>query len=202
MAHPDPDPGLDAHPLRELERWLQHARAAAVPEPDAVTFVTADSCARPTARTVLLKRIEPEALLFTSTLYSRKALDLQSNPQVALLWYWPHIGRQIHITGHAHLADRALAEELFAERPLPHRLQTVLSRQGQPIEDIQVLRHRHAHLMHAMEAPPPCPDDWGAIRVLAHTIELWLQAPDRMHDRIVHSRDPHSNAWHTTRLAP
>jgi pyridoxamine 5'-phosphate oxidase len=188
------------HPLRQLERWLADAHDAGVPEPNAVAFLTADTSARPTARTVLLKRIEPDALLFTSTLYSRKARDIQANPHVALLWHWPLLGRQIHVTGQAEVADRALALELFSERDLSHRLQTLLSHQGQPIDDIDDLRSRHAHLMDVMEAPPECPEDWGALRVLPHTVELWLQAPDRMHDRILYVR--HGEAWQRSRLAP
>jgi pyridoxamine 5'-phosphate oxidase len=196
MAVDDPD----HHPLRELDRWLADAHDADVSEPNAVTFVTADSSSRPTARTVLLKRIAPDSLLFTSTLYSRKARDLQANPHVALLWYWPLLGRQIHVTGEAEVADRALAVELFSERNLSHRLQTLVSRQGQPIDDIQDLRARHAHLMDAMEAPPPCPDDWGALRVVPDTVEFWRQAPDRMHDRILYLRE--GDAWRRSRLAP
>jgi pyridoxamine 5'-phosphate oxidase len=190
----------DQHPLRELHRWLVEARNAGVPEPNAVAFVTAHSSSRPTARTVLLKRLENDALLFTSTLYSRKARDLQANPHVALLWYWPVIGRQIHITGEAHVADRTLAVELFSERDLSHRLQTLVSRQGQPIDDIEHLRARHAHLMDVMEAPPPCPEDWGVLRVVPDTVEFWRQAPDRMHDRILYVREPHT--WRRSRLAP
>lgn len=190
----------DTRPLRTLERWLREARAAGVAEPEAVTFVTVGAEGRPSARTVLLKRVEEDALVFTSALWTRKARELQAYPRVALLFYWPTVGRQVHITGEAVLADRALAVELFDERPLEHRMQTLVSRQGQPIEDIEQLRARHAHLMGAMERPPECPPDWGAIRVVPDLVELWSQAPDRMHDRLLHVRD--GERWTVSRLAP
>ena len=97
---------------------------------------------RPSARTVTLKRIEDDALLFTSALWTRKAREIEANPQVALLFHWPALGRQVHVTGAASLAERALAEELFAERDLFHQLQTVVSRQGEPIDDLDELRDR------------------------------------------------------------
>lgn len=187
-------------PLAQLRRWLEQAERSGVPEPRAVAFVTVGQEGRPSARTVLLKRLEQDALVFTSALWSRKARELVANPNVALLFHWPTLGRQAHVMGTAVVAERELAIELFAERELAHRVQTLVSRQGEPIDDIQPLRDRHAHLMNTMEAPPECPQDWGAIRVLPEAVELWRQAPDRMHDRALYERD--GAGWRATRLAP
>jgi pyridoxamine 5'-phosphate oxidase len=189
-----------AGPLRKLDRWLQEAREAAVPEPESVAFVTVGEGGRPSARTVALKRLEEDALVFTSALWTRKAQEIEANPNVALLFYWPTIGRQIHICGQATLAERELAVELFSERERSHQVQTLTSRQGQPIEDIEPLRARHAHLMAALEAPPVCPPDWGAIRIAAHTLEFWMKSPDRIHDRMLYERT--GKHWRLTRLSP
>jgi pyridoxamine 5'-phosphate oxidase len=187
-------------PLRLLETWLGEARAAEAPQPESVAFVTVGETGRPTARTVLLKRVERDALVFTSALWTRKARELESNPHVSLLFYWPTVGRQVHIAGHAVLAERELAVELFSERDLAHRVQTLVSRQGEAIEDIQPLRDRHAHLMNVLEAPPECPSDWGAIRVLPDAVEFWSQAPDRMHERLLCERI--DEQWRASRLSP
>ena len=84
---------------------------------------------------------------------------------MALLFHWPSLGRQVHATGTAALAGRALAEELFDQRDLAHQLQTIVSRQGEEIEDLDQLRDRLAHLAAVQEAAPACPEDWGALRV-------------------------------------
>jgi pyridoxamine 5'-phosphate oxidase len=162
--------------------------------------VTVGDGARPTARTVSLKRLEDGALVFTSALWTRKAREIAENPHVALLFYWPSLGRQVHVAGDAVLAERALGEELFAERDPAHRMQTIVSRQGEPIDDIAQLRARHAHLLEAMEAPPDCPPDWGAIRVRPDAVEFWLQSDDRMHDRLLYTRE--NDGWALTRLSP
>ncbi len=191
---------MSGEPLSLLGDWLTEARAAGVPEPESVAFVTVGDGGRPSARTVLLKRLEDRALVFTSALWTRKAREIEANPHVALLFDWPAIGRQVHITGEAALAGRELALELFSERELSHRVQTLVSRQGEPIEDLAPLRARHAHLMRTLEAPPQCPPDWGAIRVLPETAEFWVQAPDRMHDRLLYERS--ERGWRRSRLAP
>jgi pyridoxamine 5'-phosphate oxidase len=189
-----------ANPLRALAAWLDRAEAAHVPGARAVTFVTVGEGGRPSARTVSLKRLDDDALVFTSALWTRKTRELEQNPHVALLFHWPALGCQVHVTGEAELAERELAIELFAERDLPNQLQTLVSRQGTPIEDLDVLRARHAHLAATLETPPACPEDWGAIRVLPSTVELWREAADRLHDRWLYERD--GAGWKITRLAP
>jgi pyridoxamine 5'-phosphate oxidase len=190
----------EREPLALLGRWLAEARAAHVHEPGSVAFVTVGEDGRPSARTVSLKRLEDRALLFSSALWTRKAREIEDNPHVALLFYWPTIGRQVHITGQAGVAERELAVELFSERELSHRVQTLVSRQGEPIENVEPLRARHAHLMDVLEAPPECPPDWGALRVVPDAIEFWRQAPDRMHDRLLYERS--GELWRSSRLAP
>ncbi len=191
---------MSQEPLLLLRDWLAEARAAGVPEPESVAFVTVGEGGHPSARTVLLKRLEDRALVFTSALWTRKAREIEANPHVALLFYWPKIGRQVHIAGTAVIAERELAVELFSERALSHRVQTLVSRQGQPIDDLEPLRARHAHLMEVLETPPACPPDWGALRVIPDACEFWVQAPDRMHERWMYERV--GEDWCTSRLSP
>ncbi len=155
---------------------------------------------RPSARTVTLKRLEEDALVFTSALWTRKAREIEANPQVALLFHWPALGRQIHLGGEAALAERALAEELFDQRDLGHRLQTAISRQGEPIDDLQALRDRLDHLSRVQETAPACPSDWGALRVTPRAVEFWSEEPDRLHERRLFERV--SDGWSLTLLAP
>ena len=187
-------------PLELLGRWLSDARAAGVPEPAAVAFVTVGEGGRPSARTVSLKRLEDQALVFSSALLTRKAREIEANPHVSLLFHWPAIGRQVHVAGRAAVAGRELAVELFAERELSHRVQTLVSRQGEPIEDVELLRARHAHLMATLESSPECPPDWGAIRVFPDALEFFSEAPDRIHDRLLYERA--GEGWRTVRLSP
>jgi len=187
-------------PLQLLERWLADAHDAGLTAPDSVAFVTVGEEGRPSARTVSLKRLQDGALVFTSALWTRKARELAANPHVALLFHWPALGRQVHVMGEAVLAEPALAKELFSERAPAHRMQTLVSRQGEPIDDLAPLRARHEHLLAAMEAPPACPPDWGAIRVRPQAVEFWLEAEDRMHDRLLYTRA--DGEWSLTRLAP
>jgi pyridoxamine 5'-phosphate oxidase len=187
-------------PLPELREWIDEARRKGLNHPASVAFVTVGADGRPSARTVTLKRLEDDALVFTSALWTRKAKEIEANPHVALLFHWPSLGRQAHLTGEASLAERSLAEELFAERDLLHQLQTVVSRQGEPIEDLDPLRARLEHLAERQETAPACPEDWGALRVKPNTVELWSEAADRIHERRLFQRD--GDGWSVSLLSP
>lgn len=187
-------------PLIELGNWVEEAREAGLPQPGSVAFVTVGAGGRPSARTVNLKRLEDDALVFTSALWTRKARELEVNPHVALLFHWPSLGRQAHVAGEATVAERALAEELFDQRDLLHQLQTVVSRQGEPIEEVGPLRDQLAHLSQVQETAPACPPDWGALRVRPEAIELWSESADRIHERRLFERD--GDGWTVTLLSP
>ena len=189
-----------ANPLHELGTWIDEARSAGAAHPAAVAFVTVGADGRPSARTVTMKRLEDDSLIFTTALWTRKAKQIEANPHVALLFHWPTMGRQAHVTGEAVLAERSLAEELFAERDLLHQLQTVVSRQGEPVENLGPLRDRLEHLAEVQETAPACPPDWGALRVRPGAVELWREAPDRLHERRLFERE--SGGWAMTLLSP
>ena len=190
----------DAHPLRRLEDWIEHARDAGLAHPASVAFVTADEQGRPSARTVTLKRVDAESLVFTSALWTRKAREIAANPHVALLFHWPSLGRQVHVSAEARIGSRALAEELFDARDVAHRWQAIVSRQGEPIEDLEPLRDRLAHLTGVAETPPRCPPDWGVLELAPSAVEFWEESPDRLHERRLFLRD--GDGWTTRLLAP
>lgn len=187
-------------PLPELESWIDDARESGEALPASVAFVTVGEDGRPSARTVTLKRIEDDALLFTTALWTRKAREAAANPHVALLFHWPALGRQVHVMGRAEQTERALAEELFSERDLLHQLQTVVSRQGEPIEELDALRDRLSHLAQVQETAPACPPDWGALRVRPESVELWSEAADRIHERRLFER--RDGGWSVKLLSP
>lgn len=188
-------------PVQLLASWLEEAREADLPAPTAMTLVTVSDDGRPSARVVSLKRLEDGALVFTTGLWTRKAEELRGDPRVASVFHWPALGRQARIEGRAEIAERSLAEELFAERPRSHQLQTHVSRQGDVIDDLAILRARLEALKAELaDAPVPCPADWGAVRIRLDVIEFWTEGADRLHERLWFQSG--TGGWRRSRLAP
>lgn len=188
-------------PLELLGRWLDQADEAGVPAPRAMTLATAAAGGRPSARLVTLKRLAGDALVFTTALWTRKVEELRENPRVAATFYWPTLGRQVRVEGRAEIGERELAEELFAGRPRSHQLQVHVSRQGEEIEELDQLRRRLALLQADLgESPVPCPDDWGAVRIVPDRIEFWQESEDRLHSRRLFEAS--ADGWRQSLLAP
>jgi pyridoxamine 5'-phosphate oxidase len=167
----------------------------------AMTLATAGTDGGPSARVVSLKRIEDERLVFTTGLWTRKAEEIRSNPRVAAVFFWPDLRRQVRVEGQAEIAERELAEELFAERPRSHQLQAHVSRQGEEIEDLDQLRDSLAALRAELgEGVVPCPEDWGAVRLKPDRIEFWQEGEDRLHSRILYVTS--AAGWRQSLLAP
>lgn len=188
-------------PLELLASWLEQARDAGVPAPGAMTVATATVDGRPSARMVSLKRLDRDGLVFTTALWTRKADELHLNSQIAAVFYWSTLGRQARIEGRAEVAERELAEELFAARPRDHQLQALVSRQGETIESIEKLRERLARLRSETAGKSvACPPDWGAVRIVPDRIEFWDEASDRLHDRQLY--EAVGGGWSRSQLAP
>jgi pyridoxamine 5'-phosphate oxidase len=190
-----------AEPLALLGCWLEEAVEAGIPASRAMTLATAGNDGKPSARLVSLKRLTGGGLVFTTALWTRKARELRDNPYASATFHWPALGRQVRAEGRAEIAGRELAEELFAERPRHHQLQALASRQGEELESLDQLRRRLEALQAKLRGGPvPCPDDWGAVRVIPDRIEFWQEGKDRLHTRQLFEAD--ANGWRQSLLAP
>jgi len=191
----------EANPLELLAAWREGAREAGLADASAMSLATVGADGSPSLRLVSLKRLDPRGLVFTTALWSRKVAELRENPRVAAAFYWQSLGRQARVEGRAEIAERGLAEELFAERPRSHQLQAHVSRQGEEIESIEQLRERYEQLDAELgEGLVPCPGDWGAVRIVPARIEFWEEAEDRMHVRTLFAAE--AGGWRRSLLAP
>lgn len=193
---------LDRDPLKMFERWLQAAINAGVQEPSAMTLATATREGAPSARVVLLKDFNAHGFAFYTNYRSQKGRELESNPQAALLFFWPALERQVRITGTVTQVSRQESEEYFHTRPLGSQIGTWASHQSEVIVGREDLDRR----FHQLEAEykdkiVPLPPSWGGYRLYPLAIEFWQGGPSRLHDRFRYRRIAESS-WKIERLAP
>jgi pyridoxamine 5'-phosphate oxidase len=194
---------VDPDPLRQLERWLQEALRAALPEPTAMTLATVGADGRPSARIVLLKGVGPAGLVFFTNYDSRKGRELAIRPDAALLFHWIELERQVRIEGVASKVASAESDTYFASRPTSSRLGAWASPQSRAIPDRDWLEREFAAVAARYEGDDtdvPRPPFWGGYRVLPSLVEFWQGRSSRLHDRIVYRRD--GSRWQIQRLAP
>jgi pyridoxamine 5'-phosphate oxidase len=194
------DPGDD--PLAQFERWFEEARAAGVFQPEAMAVATATPGGTPSARMVLMKGFDERGLVFFTNYGSRKGDELAANPQAALLFHWPELGRQVRIEGPVSRLERAESEAYARSRPRASQLSALASPQSRPVPEREWLERRVEELdrEHA-DGELPVREDWGGYRVEPAAWEFWQHRDNRLHDRFRFQRRD-GGGWTVERLAP
>jgi pyridoxamine 5'-phosphate oxidase len=187
-------------PIRLFTAWLEDAVNAGLPLPNAMTLATVTPEGAPDARIVLLKGLEHGAFAFYTNYSSRKARELEARPAACLVFQWSELERQVRIEGSVEKVSAQESDAYFASRPLGARLSAWASEQSAAVASRAVLEAAMAAARARFGDAPPRPPQWGGYRVLPERIEFWQGRADRLHDRLLYTRE--AAAWKIERLAP
>lgn len=191
-----------ADPFEQFARWFAEAGQAGIRMPEAAAVATATTEGSLSVRMVLVKGTTPPGFVFFSNYESRKGGELQANPRAALLFYWDPLGRQVRLEGPV---ERTTAEESAAyvrSRPRSSQLSALASRQSRPVSDRAELEQRVQELTgRYADTELPVPDFWGGYRLTPEGFEFWQHRDDRLHDRLLYTRDG-AGGWRLQRLSP
>jgi pyridoxamine 5'-phosphate oxidase len=124
---------LPADPLELLMGWLEEAAGSGNPDPTAMTLSTVDQNGTPSSRTVLLKKIHDNRLIFFTNYHSRKAKNIRSSPKVSVHFYWPELERQVKIAGVAAPVDDKESDHYFRSRPFESKISAWASPQSEVV---------------------------------------------------------------------
>jgi pyridoxamine 5'-phosphate oxidase len=193
---------LDPDPIRQFRRWFGEVVTAGLREPGAMTLATVGPDGQPSARMVLLKGFDDRGFTFHTNYEGRKARDLASNPQAALLFFWHPLERQVRIEGTVERLSEAESDDYFRTRPLGSQLSAWASPQSEVVASREGLERRVRELARQYEGREvPRPPFWGGLRLQPKSLEFWQGGLDRLHDRLRYRR-AESGGWIIERLAP
>lgn len=191
-----------ANPIDQFRRWFDQAKATDLALPEAMTLATCDPSGRPSARLVLLKKVDDDGFVFYTNYQSSKARQLEGNPAAALVFYWPPLDYQVRVEGSVTRTSAAEADEYFQSRPRESQIGAIASPQSEVIESREVLEQRAAEVAEQYRSRTIArPAHWGGYRLRPERIEFWKSQPGRLHDRILYERNP-AGGWTISRLAP
>lgn len=190
------------NPISQFQKWFDEAIAAAVLEPNAMTLATVSEAGCPSARIVLLKGFNENGFFFYTNYQSRKAKQMAANPNVALVFNWLELERQVRIEGRVQLAAPDVSTRYYDSRPKGSRIGAWVSPQSSAIPSRDFLQDRVGQLTTLLDGKEaiPRPPFWGGYLVIPTHIEFWQGRSSRLHDRISYHR--HQDEWHLERLAP
>ncbi len=192
---------VDGHPINQFKIWYDEVLAKEMPDANAMTLATASLDGRPSARIVLLKSYDHDGFVFYTNYLSRKAKELDDNPQASLLFYWSTSWRQVRVDGAVEKISAAESEEYFQSRPLGSKLGAWASNQSEVVESRETLEGRFAEIEERFGSDVPRPEHWGGYRLRPNSIEFWQGRENRLHDRLRY-RLAKNGAWIIERLGP
>ena len=192
---------LSDSPFTQFELWLADACESETLDPNAMSISTVDSQGRPSSRTVLLKYYDENGFVFFTNHESSKAKHIAGNNNVALLFFWPMLGRQVGIRGTASRISTAETLKYFVSRPRGSQIGAWVSAQSSVISSRSLLEAKYAEIKQKFsDKEVPVPSFWGGYRVEPHSIEFWQSRTNRLHDRFLYSLK--EGDWAIARLAP
>lgn len=189
------------NPFVQFKKWWDEVIQANIDEPNAMTLATADRFGKPSARIVLLKGLKENGFEFFTNYESHKAKEIAENENVALVFFWKELERQVRIEGIAKKTDDLINDEYFMSRPAESRIGAWASPQSTVIASAEVLQ-TNAEEMKTKFAGKEIsrPPFWGGYSVKPTMIEFWQGRPGRMHDRVQYLIE--NGTWTIKRLAP
>jgi pyridoxamine 5'-phosphate oxidase len=193
---------LDPDPIRQFDRWFREALEVEAMDANAMGIATVSNDGQPSLRTVLLKYYGETGFVFYTNLESRKAREIGENAQVALLFYWHELHRQVKITGATTPITAAENLKYFSRRPRDSQLGAWVSKQSSVISSRALLENAFEQMKQKFaKGEVPLPSFWGGFRVAPTGIEFWQGRESRLHDRFLYSLADQGD-WKIERLAP
>ena len=182
--------------------WFEQACAAEVNEPNAFSLATVNEVGQPSLRTVLLKYFDNDGLVFYTNYESHKAMEIEGNKKVSMLFPWLAMQRQVIVKGMASKVSAAESLKYFLKRPKDSQLGAWISRQSSVISSRQVLESKLEEIKARFtKGDISLPPFWGGYRIEPQSFEFWQGGENRIHDRFLYTRDEEAG-WQIDRLSP
>ncbi len=193
---------MDQQPMRQFEFWYQQAIDSGIAEPNAMCLATTSRDAAPSQRTVLMKMVDMDGLIFYTNYGSRKARQIAENDKVSVIFPWIALHRQVIFEGAVEKISSAESLRYFMTRERGSQLGAWTSQQSEVIKSRSLLKSKLAQIRQKFSGGEiPLPDFWGGYRVRPVRVEFWQGRVHRLHDRFLYTRDS-KNSWKIERLSP
>ena len=192
----------DSNPFKQFSKWLNEAIRNKVFEATAMTLSTVNKTNKVSSRIVLLKGIENNSFVFYTNFNSRKSKELKNNKNVAAVFWWPQLGKQVRIEGYVKLVNKKRSDHYFSTRSRKSQIGAWASNQSSALKDRKTLLKKFELIKKRFANKEVLiPNFWSGYEINPFLIEFWQGRENRLHDRIVYKKIG-KKKWKKYRLNP
>lgn len=192
---------LENSPFKQFEKWFNEALDVNHIEPNAFTLATVAKDLKPSQRTVLLKMYDEKGFVFFSNYGSKKAKQIDENPNISAHFAWLGLERQVRIEGKIQKISKAESLKYFLSRPKGSQLGAWVSHQSEVVSSRSVLEAKFEEIRKKFtKGEIPFPSFWGGYQIVPEFFEFWQGGKDRLHDRFAYTLK--DKLWDINRLEP
>lgn len=193
---------MEINPIEIFIKWFdEELNLSKVSVPTACCFSTIGTDNYPNARFVSLKGVLEGNFIVTGTLTSRKGIEIRNSTKVALTFWWTETERQVRIQGNAKIISNKLADKYFGERNRDSQIVSIVSKQGQTLNDITELNEKYKEIEVALANQTLTrPENWGGYAIEPIRIEFLEFKTTRFHDRKLYQLT--NGQWTKTDVQP
>ena len=192
----------DSNPFKQFNKWMNEAIRNKIHESTAMTLSTVNKKNKDSNRIVLLKSVKNNSFVFYTNLKSRKSNELNINKNVAAVFWWPQIGKQVRIEGYVKIVNKKEADQYFSTRSRESQIGAWASNQSSILKNRKTLVKRFKIIEKRFENKEvPRPTFWSGYEIKPFLIEFWQGRENRLHDRIIYKKI-NQKKWKKYRLNP
>ncbi len=171
--------------IEHFQIWFEeHLKQTKARLPAACCLSTIGLDGFPNSRFVSLKEIHDGCFIVMGTLSSRKGLEIEKCNQVSLTFWWTETERQVRVQGFAIKISEQLADRYFSERNNDSQIVSIVSRQGEELDNPDELTQKYEALKrNPVEEHLQRPADWGGYAIRPVRVEFLQFMSTRFHQR-------------------